>query len=126
MIVFAVDSRCESNSVIKSAVAKRLKLHITKCDPITSSTVTRELITCTQTCTFILGIYIAHQYHSFEITAMVWPDLCDDLIICNSFALSSNLIRFVLPQNERLAIIGRPACSRWSGAVFATKVSEED
>jgi len=85
---------CESNSVIKSSVAKRLKLSIKKCAPITSSTATRELITCTQTCTFILGIYIAHQYHYFEITAMVWPDLCDDLIICNSFALSSNLIPF--------------------------------
>jgi transposase InsO family protein len=127
LIVFAVDSRCESNSVIKSSVAKRLKLNVTKCAPIISSTATCEQITCTQTCTFILGVFINHQYNYFEITAMVWPDLCDDLIICNSFALSSNLIRFVLPQNERLAIIGRPACSKpHSTSDFQTRVRQDD
>jgi transposase InsO family protein len=110
-IIFAVDSRCESNSVIKTSLVKRLKLTVTKCAPIVSSTATCEQITCTQTCTFILAVFINHQFNYFEITAMVWPDLCDDLIICNSFALSSNLIRFVLPQRERLSIIGRPAIS---------------
>jgi hypothetical protein len=110
-IIFAVDSRCESNSVIKTSLVKRLKLPVTKCAPIISSTATCEQITCTQTCTFTLGIFINHQWNYFEITAMVWPELCDDLIICNSFALSSNLIRFVLPQRERLDIIGRPSLS---------------
>jgi ribosomal protein L21E len=120
-IIFAVDSRCQSNSVIKTSLVKKLKLEVTKCAPIISSTASCEKITCTQTCTFTLGIFIHHQWNYFCITAMVWPDLCDELIICNTFALSSNLIRFVLPQEERISIIGRPAitdprfCSDFEG-----------
>lgn len=108
-ITFVVDTRCESNSVIKSSLVKKFKLPTSRCAPIISTTATCEQITCTLMTKLTLGVYIHHQWNYFEISAMVWPECCDDLIICNSFALTSNLIRFVLPQDERLLVIGRPA-----------------
>jgi hypothetical protein len=108
-IKFVVDSRCESHSVIRTSLAKRLKLKISKCDPIACNTATNEEISCTLITSFTLGIFINHQWSYFCVSAMVWPDLCDELIICNKFALETNLIRFCLPNNERLTCIGRPA-----------------
>ena len=108
-IKFAVDSRCESQSAIRASLVKKLKLPTSKCDPILCKTATNEEISCSLVTSFTLGIFINHQWNYFCITAMIWPDLCDELIICNKFALETDLIRFCLPNDERLTCIGRPA-----------------
>jgi hypothetical protein len=108
----AVDSMCQGPfSVIKKSLAVA---HDLTMRPFSRSyrTANGARVTCTHQAEFTLVVRVKDAWVHFPITAVVWDDAAEQLLICNQFALDTGLIDFCAANEDRISKFGALPFSR--------------
>jgi transposase InsO family protein len=122
--VCAIDTMCQGQySVVSKELADRLNLPRKPCD-ISARTASGAIVTCTSLATFAVTVFILGTWISLPTQALVWKTTAEPILLSNSFALTTGLIEFVKPNDERVPLFGRAAFALyWKQAIASHETS---
>ena len=105
----AVDTMCQgSHSIISEKLALQFRLPL-KPFAKTCRTANGALVTCSHVAEFNLVIRICGAWTTFPVSALVWKDAVEPLLLHNKLALDTGLTDFCAPNDVRAAMFGRTA-----------------
>jgi hypothetical protein len=97
-----------SHSIFSEKLVRDFKLPMTPFSK-TCRTANGDLVTCSHVTNFNLVIRICNAWTTIPVSALVWKDAAEPLLLHNKLALTTGLTDFCAPNDVRCGMFGRTA-----------------